>query len=85
MSTNRSRRSRLHEGPDQQDVARREPRKGILVTPKRKEKLKRAIQDEIIVIQTNIACGKLIPRLENIVTLYKRIEEVLDACPTEPG
>lgn len=55
------------------------------MTPKRKEKLKRAIQDEIIVIQTNIACGKLIPRLENIVTLYKLIEEVLDACPTEPG
>lgn len=55
------------------------------MTPKRKEKLNRAIQDEIIVIQTNIACGKLIPRLDNIITLYKLIEEVLDACPTEPG
>jgi uncharacterized protein YeeX (DUF496 family) len=55
------------------------------MTPKRKEKLKRAIQDEVLTIKTNIACGKLIPRLKNIITLYMLIEEVLDACPTEPG
>lgn len=55
------------------------------MTPERKKKLKRAIEDEIIVIKTNVACGKLIPRLENIAIIYGLIEEILDACPTEPG